>query len=270
MRLPTILPCFGRCCGEMRRRLRPRRLPRRPSRACRRAAHETYVPGPASPTYAARCRRAVPKSMQSSLRSNTNGLAYRNSSFVESRGCVLQGNRTRQFQLAGMAEHKSIVTPSDILGGLPEWPKDSRSWDKVVGDSEIIYEDDHVVVFHDPADDDDESAREDQEIRATLISKRHVHSLMDLGVGDEQLSAISSTASSRPPTGSAYTRRASKYGHTSTRRCSVAQNSPSRSAPASRRTKPTPPTRLRKAKSSARRCARRFWRGSESRRSRSR
>ena len=88
-----------------------------------------------------------------------------------------------------MAEHKSIVTPSDILGGLPEWPKDSRSWDKVVGDSEIIYEDDHVVVFHDPVDDDDESAREDQEIRATLISKRHVHSLMDLGVGDEQLSA---------------------------------------------------------------------------------
>ncbi len=88
-----------------------------------------------------------------------------------------------------MAEHKSIVTPSDILGGPPEWPKDSRSWDKVVGDNEIIYEDDHVVVFHDPVDDEDESAREDQEIRATLISKRHVHSLMDLGVGDEQLSA---------------------------------------------------------------------------------
>jgi hypothetical protein len=88
-----------------------------------------------------------------------------------------------------MAEHKSIVTPSDILGGPPEWPKDSRAWDKVVGDNEIIYEDDHVVVFHDPVDEEDESVREDQEIRATLISKRHVHSLMDLGVGDEQLSA---------------------------------------------------------------------------------
>ena len=88
-----------------------------------------------------------------------------------------------------MPTHKPIVTPSDILGGPPEWPKDSRSWEKVVGDGEIIYEDDHVVAFHDPVDDEDESAREQGEIRVTLISKRHIHSLMDLGVGDEQTSA---------------------------------------------------------------------------------
>jgi hypothetical protein len=85
--------------------------------------------------------------------------------------------------------HKPIVTPSDILGGPPNWPKDPRGWEKVVGDNEIIYEDNHVVVFHDPEDDDQESPREEREIRATLICKRHVHSLMDLGVADEPLGA---------------------------------------------------------------------------------
>jgi hypothetical protein len=84
---------------------------------------------------------------------------------------------------------KSVVSPSDILGGPPEWPKEARSWDKIVGDNEIIFEDSHVVVFHDPDDDADESPREDAEIRATLVCKKHVHSLMDLGVADDQLSA---------------------------------------------------------------------------------
>jgi hypothetical protein len=92
--------------------------------------------------------------------------------------------------MARMADaHKPIVTPSDILGGPPDWPKDPRAWEKVVGDNEIIFEDNHVVVFHDPEDDDHESEREEREIRATLICKRHVHSLMDLGVADESLGA---------------------------------------------------------------------------------
>lgn len=84
---------------------------------------------------------------------------------------------------------KSVVTPSDILGGPPEWPKDAKPWAKLVGDSEVVYEDDAVVVFHDALDEEHESPREDGEIRATLISKRHVHSLMDLGVADEELAA---------------------------------------------------------------------------------
>jgi len=88
-----------------------------------------------------------------------------------------------------MAAQKTTVTPSDILGGPPEWPKDPRSWEKVVGDNAVVYEDAHVVVFHDPVDEEDESSRESGEIRATLICKRHVHSLMDLGVADEPLSA---------------------------------------------------------------------------------
>jgi hypothetical protein len=85
--------------------------------------------------------------------------------------------------------NKAVVTPSDILGGPPAWPKEERPWEKIVGDNEIIYEDAHVVVFHDPVDDDDESPRTAAEIRATLLSKKHVHSLMDLGVADEQLDA---------------------------------------------------------------------------------
>ncbi|HEY1655783.1 MAG TPA: hypothetical protein VGF86_11765 [Candidatus Tumulicola sp.] len=91
-----------------------------------------------------------------------------------------------------MAEHKNdkaVVTPSDILSGPPEWPKEPRSWDKLVGDSDVIYEDADIVVFHDPVDEEDESERLETEIRATLLSKKHVHSLMDLGVADEQLSA---------------------------------------------------------------------------------
>ncbi len=37
--------------------------------------------------------------------------------------------------------------------------------------------------------EDNESPREEAELRATLLCKKHVHSLMDLGVADEQLSA---------------------------------------------------------------------------------
>jgi hypothetical protein len=84
---------------------------------------------------------------------------------------------------------KLVVTPSDILSGPLDWPKDAKSWDKIVGDNEIIFEDSHVVVFHDPVDEADESERTPDEVRATLLCKKHVHSLMDLGVADEQLNA---------------------------------------------------------------------------------
>lgn len=87
------------------------------------------------------------------------------------------------------SHEKPVLTPSDLLGGAPDWPKEPKSWEKLVGDNEVIYQDDDVVVFHDPADDPNESARAEGEIRATLLAKHHVHSLMDLGVADEQLSA---------------------------------------------------------------------------------
>ena len=85
---------------------------------------------------------------------------------------------------------KRVVTPADVLGAEPIWPKDPRDWEKVVGDSEIVYEDKHVVVFHDPVDEEHESPRVPGEIRLTLLSKKvGVDTLMDLGVADETLNA---------------------------------------------------------------------------------
>jgi hypothetical protein len=85
---------------------------------------------------------------------------------------------------------KPIVTPVDVLGAEPKWPKDPKAWEKLVADNEVVYEDHHVVVFHDPVDEEQESQREPGEIRLTLLSKKEgVESLMDLGVADETLSA---------------------------------------------------------------------------------
>ena len=83
----------------------------------------------------------------------------------------------------------NMVSPSDILSGPPEWPKDEKPWEHVVGDNEVVYEDSHVVVFHDPIDETHESTRVPGEIRATLLVKKRVSSLMDLGVADETLNA---------------------------------------------------------------------------------
>ncbi len=85
---------------------------------------------------------------------------------------------------------KKVVTPADVLGAAPKWPKESKEWEKLVGDNEVIYEDHHVVVFHDPVDEEHESARQAGEIRLTLLSKKPgVETLMDIGVADETLNA---------------------------------------------------------------------------------
>jgi len=84
---------------------------------------------------------------------------------------------------------KAVVTPADVLGGLPTWPKEGKPWGKVVGDNDIVFEDKKVVVFHDPVDEDHETDRVEGEIRLTLLSKKHATSLKDLGVSDEGLSA---------------------------------------------------------------------------------
>lgn len=85
---------------------------------------------------------------------------------------------------------KKTLTPADLLGAQPRWLKEPRDWDKLVGDNEVVYEDRHVVVFHDPDDEEHESARVPGEIRLTLLSKKAgVDTLMDLGVADETLNA---------------------------------------------------------------------------------
>ena len=87
-------------------------------------------------------------------------------------------------------ERKRVITPADVLGAEPRWPKDAKAWENLVGDSEIVYDDKHVVVFHDPVDEEHESERVTGEIRLTLLSKKEgVDSLMDLGVADEALNA---------------------------------------------------------------------------------
>jgi len=85
---------------------------------------------------------------------------------------------------------KAVVAAVDVLGLEPRWPKEAREWEKLVADNEVVYEDRHVVVFHDPIDEEHESSRLAGEIRLTLLSKKEgVDNLMDLGVADETLNA---------------------------------------------------------------------------------
>jgi hypothetical protein len=86
-------------------------------------------------------------------------------------------------------EKTSALAPADVLGGQPQWSREAKPWDKLVGANEIVYDDSHVVVFHDPVDEEDESERVPGELRLTLLAKKHVDSLMDLGVADETLCA---------------------------------------------------------------------------------
>jgi hypothetical protein len=83
------------------------------------------------------------------------------------------------------------VDLSDIVAKTPvEWPKRAPSeWEDAIKGAEVIYEDHQVVAFHETEDDPLESPRIAGEIRVTLMPKRHVHSLLDLGVADEHLNA---------------------------------------------------------------------------------
>lgn len=92
--------------------------------------------------------------------------------------------------MAMLERKKGKITPADVLSGEPNWPKEQRHWEKVVGDNEVVYQDKHVVVFHDPVDEEHETSRVPGEIRCTLIVKEDaVPSLMDLGLTDENLNA---------------------------------------------------------------------------------
>ncbi len=85
---------------------------------------------------------------------------------------------------------KKPLTPVDVLGRQPSWPKDPKEWEKLVAGNEVVYEDHHVVVFHDPVDEEHESERIPGEIRLTVLSKKEaVDTLMDLGVADETINA---------------------------------------------------------------------------------
>lgn len=79
---------------------------------------------------------------------------------------------------------------SDLLAhGQVAWPKKPKDWQKLVRDTDIVYEDEHVVAFHDPEDSPHESPREPGEVRITVLAKRFLPSLMDLTVIDDGLNA---------------------------------------------------------------------------------
>lgn len=104
------------------------------------------------------------------------------------RGGVLSA--ARKLRRVSNERPKRRVTPAEVLGAAPEWTKDRKSWEQLVAGNEIVYEDHHVVVFHDPVDEEHESQRVPGEIRLTLLSKREdIDSLMDLSVADETLNA---------------------------------------------------------------------------------
>ncbi len=87
------------------------------------------------------------------------------------------------------ADPKNRVAAGEVLGAPPQWAKERRAWEGIVGNNEVVYEDHLVVVFHDPVDEAHESARVAGELRLTLLSKKDgVDSLMDVGVADEDLS----------------------------------------------------------------------------------
>jgi hypothetical protein len=88
------------------------------------------------------------------------------------------------------AQRKKSLTPADVLGAQPQWIKEPKPWERLVGDNQVVYEDHHVVVFHDPVDEENESHRIAGEVRLTLLAKKEdVESLMDLGVVDGTLNA---------------------------------------------------------------------------------
>ncbi len=79
---------------------------------------------------------------------------------------------------------------SDIVAkSRIQWPKKALRWEEAAKDAQVIYEDHHVIAFHETEDDPQESPRESGEIRVTIMPKRHVQSLLDLSVADEELNA---------------------------------------------------------------------------------
>jgi hypothetical protein len=97
-----------------------------------------------------------------------------------------------------MSKEDSGLELIDLLRSEPvEWPKKGSLHSllkKLTGadtdkgtELEIVYEDDYVVAFHELDADDGHAHKWD--VRVTVAPKRHVTTLLDLGVGDESLTA---------------------------------------------------------------------------------
>ena len=122
------------------------------------------------------------------------------------------------------------------------WPKEPRPWGKVVGDNDIVFEDKHVVVFHDPVDEERRiGARERRNTPDAAFEETRAQHDGSGRCGRRARRHRFCTAFSKPRFGLALRRRASKSARTSIRRCSTVRSSRSKSARENRRTKATPP-----------------------------
>ncbi len=96
------------------------------------------------------------------------------------------------------SQSEKLLQVSEVLRDKPlEWPKHGSlhsllkklTGAEAEGDAglEIIYEDDHVVAFHE-VDPDDGNAHK-WSVRVTVAPKHHRSTLLDLGIRDQQLTA---------------------------------------------------------------------------------
>jgi hypothetical protein len=91
-----------------------------------------------------------------------------------------------------------LLQVTDVLRGAPlEWPKRGTLHSllkKLTGAEaeggaalEVVYEDDHVVAFHEV--DPDDGTTHKWAVRVTVAPKHHRSTLLDLGIQDQQLTA---------------------------------------------------------------------------------
>jgi hypothetical protein len=97
-----------------------------------------------------------------------------------------------------MPKQRTTLELTQVLRSAPiEWPKKGSLHallKKLTGADtkkgtglEIVYEDEYVVAFHELDEPDGPAQKWD--VRVTVAPKRHVSTLLDLGVGDESLTA---------------------------------------------------------------------------------
>jgi hypothetical protein len=92
---------------------------------------------------------------------------------------------------------KLLQVTEVLRGAPPEWPKRGSLHSllkKLTGAEaesdaavEIVYEDEHVVAFHEV--DPDDGATHKWAVRVTIAPKHHRSTLLDLGIQDQQLTA---------------------------------------------------------------------------------
>ena len=90
-----------------------------------------------------------------------------------------------------MKKSERIGLSELLRDGDMTWPKAAHRGEPpgVTDDTDIVYEDEHVVAYVERECEVDESVPGPEEVRVTLVPRQRIGSLMDLGVADGALSA---------------------------------------------------------------------------------